>query len=65
MINKKFCSIHHFTYTTVECPFCLKERTDRLVKKNEKKDVKQQNSNQTKQEDIFNKLKTKYKVTKL
>ena len=54
MENKKFCSLHRFWYSCVECPFCLKERTDSINKKckdNKKEEFKK------KREDFETKLR--------
>lgn len=32
-MSKKYCSIHHLYYTSVECPMCLKDRVSIYEKK--------------------------------
>lgn len=33
MISKRFCHVHHFNHTGDTCPFCEKERLERLAKR--------------------------------
>ncbi len=33
MNNKKFCHVHRFNYRGDTCPFCEKERLERLAKR--------------------------------
>lgn len=44
VMEKKYCTTHHFYYSERTCPYCLEEQMSKLVKKfgvkEEKKDDK-------------------------
>ena len=73
--NKKYCQIHHFSYTGFECPFCLQDRLSYVIRKtNIDKSSKQNEDNSKKNidgdktlksDDIRDLLSSKFNVGKL
>ena len=73
---KKYCSIHHFYYSSEECPFCTSERVQALSRKfnkdktedKSKKDSSKKEKNKSKEKEItqtdLEKLKNKFNVKK-
>lgn len=66
MSPKMYCSIHHFSYSTTECPFCIKDRVDSAVKRMEKnKQPKVEENKEVTEESIFEELSKKFNVKQL
>lgn len=66
---KKLCPIHHYYYTSVECPICMQERLHRLSvqfstdNKSNNESVKHKDENDKTTEitaDMLDKLKNKF-----
>lgn len=57
---KTLCSTHHLFYSGVECPLCLKERTQKLSEKYVSKDKKHTNNKSNISENMLLKLKEKF-----
>lgn len=61
MEYKKICPTHHLRYTGNRCPYCEKERIDRMVRKyGPKKDEEQ-----IEEEPDFSILAEKFRIGKL
>ena len=56
---KQFCQTHHYFYESVNCPFCEKERFDRLSRRLVK--VENSQSREISKDDI-EKLKNKFNL---
>lgn len=57
---KILCPIHHFFYSDVECPICLKERTQKLSDKYLSTNKKHTNGKSDISENMLLKLKEKF-----
>jgi len=63
---KKFCETHRLYYTDELCPFCQKDKFDKLNKENSRdkqinKPTKKQNKNEEITQDLLLKLKDHFK----
>ena len=52
-MDKKYCQLHHYFYSEIECPFCLKERVKKFS-------VNKINKNNEITENDLNKLVEKF-----
>ena len=58
MENKKYCQVHHFFYSSKQCPFCQEDKLSKIAKKNDKK-AEEKKTMEEKLEQLKNKFNTK------
>lgn len=50
MKEKRFCKVHSIYYTGVECPYCFKDRMDKMLNKYDKPTKSEKKNDEPSQE---------------